>query len=58
MTVTVSGHGDTDVTVMGSTLTDGVLTFTAESWSIAQTVKVIAAADDDTIAGSSRIRSE
>ncbi|WP_419553084.1 Calx-beta domain-containing protein [Candidatus Poriferisodalis sp.] len=47
VTVTVSGHAGTDVTVSGSTLTDGVLTFTRANWATAQTIKVVAEEDDD-----------
>ena len=47
VTVTISGHAGTDVTVSGSTLTDGVLTFTRANWAVAQTVKVVAEEDDD-----------
>ncbi len=47
VTVTISGHAGTDVTVSGSTLTDGVLTFTRANWAVSQTVKVVAEEDDD-----------
>ena len=42
VTVTVSGHADTDVNLDKTTLT-----FTSENWDTAQTVKVTAAEDDD-----------
>ena len=42
VTVTVSGHGGTDVSVDKTTLT-----FTSESWGTAQTVTVSAAQDED-----------
>ena len=42
VTVTISGHDGTDVSVTPSTLT-----FTSESWGTAQTVTVSAAQDDD-----------
>ena len=47
VTVTVSGHSGTDLTVSGTTLTNNVLTFTDQNWSTAQTVKVVAGEDDD-----------
>ena len=47
VTVTVSGHSGTDLTVSGTTLTNNVLTFTDQNWSTVQTVKVVAAEDDD-----------
>ena len=42
VTVTISGHADTDIT-----LSDTSLTFTSENWSTPQTVTVSAAQDDD-----------
>ena len=42
VTIDISGHADTDVSVTPSTLT-----FTSESWGTAQTVTVSAAQDDD-----------
>ena len=47
VTVTISGHAGTDLTVSGTTLTNNVLTFTTENWSTVQTVKVKAAEDGD-----------
>ena len=47
VTVTVSGHSGTDLTLSGTTLTNNVLTFTDQNWSTAQTVKVVAGEDDD-----------
>ena len=47
VTVTISGHADTDLTLSGTTLTNNVLTFTTESWATAQTVTVKAAEDED-----------
>ena len=48
MTVTVSGHSGTDLTLSGTGLSsDGELTFTTANWSTAQTVTVKAAEDDD-----------
>ena len=49
VTVTVSGDTGTDVALSGTTLTSGVLTFTAMNWSTAQTVTVTAAEDDDAV---------
>ena len=41
VTLTISGHSGTDLTVSGTTLTNNVLTFTTDqNWSTAQTVKV------------------
>ena len=45
--MTISGHADTDLTLSGTTLTNNVLTFTTDNWDTAQTVKVVAAEDDD-----------
>ena len=47
VTITISGHADTDLTVSGTTLTNNELTFTTENWGTAQTVKVEAAEDGD-----------
>ena len=47
VTMTVSGHAGTDLTLSGTTLTNNVLTFTDRNWGTAQTVKVTAAEDDD-----------
>ena len=47
VTVTVSGHSGTDLTVSGTTLTNNVLTFTDQNWGTVQTVTVKAAEDDD-----------
>ena len=47
VTVAISGHAGTDLTVSGTTLTNNVLTFTTENWGTAQTVKVEAAEDGD-----------
>ena len=48
VTVTVSGHSGTDLTLSGTGLSsDGALTFTTANWSTAQTVTVKAAEDDD-----------
>ena len=45
--VAIGGHAGTDLTVSGSTLVNGQLTFTASNWDIAQTVVVKAGHDDD-----------
>ena len=47
VTVTVSGHSGTDLTLSGSTLTSNVLTFTTTNWPTLQAVTVTAADDDD-----------
>ena len=47
VTVAVSGHADTDITLSGATLTNDTLTFTSDTWGTAQTVTVTAAQDDD-----------
>ena len=48
VTVTVSGHSGTDITLSGDTLNaDNELTFTSTNWDTAQTVSVTAAEDDD-----------
>ena len=47
VTVTISGHAGTDLTVSGTTLTSNQLTFTDQNWGTAQTVKVKAAEDGD-----------
>ena len=47
VTVTVSGHSGTDLTLSGETLTNNVLTFSTTTWETAQTVTVKAAEDDD-----------
>ena len=47
VTVTISGAAG-DVSVSGTTLTNGVLTFTTLNWSVPQTITVNAAEDPDT----------
>ena len=49
VTVTVSGHSGTDLTLSGTTLTSDALTFTTANWGTAQTVTVTAAEDDDAV---------
>ena len=43
VTVTISGHASTDVSLSGPTLSSDTLTFTVDDWSMAQTVTVSAA---------------
>ena len=43
VTVTISGHASTDVSLSGDTLDNTTLTFTVGNWSMAQTVTVSAA---------------
>ena len=47
VTVTISGHAGTDLTLSGTTLTNNALTFTAANWNTAQTVTVTASHDND-----------
>ena len=47
VTVAISGHASTDLTLSGPTLSANKLTFTVDTWSAAQTVTVKAAEDDD-----------
>ena len=47
MTIAISGHADTDLTLSGAAITNNVLTFTASNWGTAQTVTVKAAEDGD-----------
>ena len=49
VTVTVSGHSGTDLTLSAAVFTDNVLTFTTANWDMAQTVTVKAAEDDDAV---------
>ena len=49
VTVTVSGHANTDLTLSSAALTNNVLTFTTSTWDTAQTVTVKAAEDDDAV---------
>ena len=48
VTVTISGHADSDVTLSGDTLTSNALTFTVANWNAAQEVTLTAAEDADT----------
>ena len=47
VTVTISGQAGTDLSLSGPTLSSNMLTFTTETWNIAQTVTVKAGQDDD-----------
>ena len=47
VTVTISGHAGTDLTLTGGRLSNYVLTFTPANWNTPQTVTVTAAHDDD-----------
>ena len=47
VTVTISGHAGTDLTLGGAKLSSDVLTFTPDNWNRPQTVTVTAAHDDD-----------
>ena len=49
VTVTVSGHAGTDLTLSAAVFTGNVLTFTTENWDMAQSVTVTAAEDDDAV---------
>ena len=47
VTVAISGHAGTDLSLSGATLTNDALTFTTTNWDTAQTVTVAAAHDAD-----------
>ena len=47
VSVSITGHDGTDLSLSGTTLSSNMLTFTTETWNIAQTVTVTAAEDDD-----------
>ena len=47
VTVSISGHDGTDLTLSGTTLSSDMLTFTVDNWDVAQTVTVKAGQDDD-----------
>ena len=50
VTVAISGHSGTDLSISGTTLSgDNELTFTTANWGTAQTVTVKAAEDDDAV---------
>ena len=50
VTVAITGHGGTDLTLSGATLANEVLTFTTDNWNTAQAVTVTAAEDADATA--------
>ena len=50
VTVTISGHDGTDVSLSGQTLTNDELTFTPDNWNQPQTVTITAGQDDDAAA--------
>ena len=50
VTVVITGHAETDLTLSGDTLTDNALTFTTDNWNTVQTVTVSAAEDADATA--------
>ena len=47
VTVTITGHSGTDLTLSGPTLSNNTLTFTPANWNTPQAVTVTAAHDDD-----------
>ena len=47
VTVTISGHDGTDLSLSGTTLSSNMLTFTVDNWNTAQTVTVKAGQDAD-----------
>ena len=47
VTVTISGHDGTDLSLSGTTLSSNMLTFTVDNWDTAQTVTVKAGQDND-----------
>ena len=47
VTVTISGHDGTDLSLSGTTLSSNILTFTVDNWDVAQTVTVKAGEDND-----------
>ena len=49
VTVTLSGHNGTALSISGTTLSSDQLTFTADNWATAQTVTVKAAHDDNAV---------
>ena len=51
VTVTLSGHSGTALSISGMTLSSDQLTFTADNWATAQTVTVKAAHDDNAVVG-------
>ena len=57
VTVTVTGHAGTDLSLSGQTLTNDELTFTPDNWNQPQTVTVSAGQDDDAAADAAVILS-
>ena len=49
VTVTISGHSGTTLSLSGSTLNGNALTFTTDNWNTTQTVTVKAAHDDNAV---------
>ena len=47
VTVSITGHAGTDLSLLGATLSSDTLTFTVDDWATAQTVTVKAGQDDD-----------
>ena len=47
VTVTITGHDGTDLSLSGTTLSSNMLTFTVDNWNTAQTVTVKAGEDND-----------
>ena len=47
VTVSITGHAGTDLSLLGATLSSDTLTFTVDDWNVAQTVTIKAAHDDD-----------
>ena len=49
VSVSITGHDGTDLSLSGTTLSSDTLTFTVDDWATAQTVTVKAGHDDDTV---------
>ena len=49
VSVSITGHDGTDLSLSGPTLSSDTLTFTVDDWATAQTVTVKAGQDDDTV---------
>ena len=47
VTVAITGHAGTDLSLSGTTLSSDMLTFTVDNWDVAQTVTVTAGHDND-----------
>ena len=47
VSVSITGHAGTDLSLSGTTLSSNMLTFTVDNWNTAQTVTVKAGQDDD-----------